>query len=56
MLVIDKENYDVVINLQNRELTPEELKKAATAKPLLQSKCKPLLSDIDIISWKVILI
>ena len=46
----------VVISLQNRELTHEELKKAATAKPLLQSKCKALSSDIDIISWKIILI
>ena len=35
VVVIDCENYAVVISLQNRELTSEEFKKAATAKPLL---------------------
>ena len=55
VVVIDNENYAVVISLQNKELTPEELKKTATAKPLLQSKCKALSSDVDYINWKVLL-
>jgi Fic family protein len=56
VVVIDNENYAVVISLQNRELTPEELKKAATAKPLLQSKCKALSSDVDYIKWMIIVL
>jgi transcriptional regulator with PAS, ATPase and Fis domain len=56
IVVIDKENYAVVINFQNRELTSVELKKAATAKPLLQSKCKALSNDVDYINWKIIII
>ena len=52
VVVIDKGNYAVVISLQNRELIPEELKKAATFKPLLQSKCKSKLTD-NIINWTI---
>ena len=55
VVVIDNENYAVMISLQNRELTPEELKKAATAKPLLQSKCKSLTSNVEYINWKIVL-
>ena len=56
IVVIDCENYAIVISLQNRELTPEELKKAATAKPLLQSKCKSLSNATNQINWKIIII
>ena len=55
IVVIDNENYVVVINLQNRELTSVELKKAATVKPLLQSKCKSFSNDLDYINWKIVL-
>jgi hypothetical protein len=41
------------LTLTNRELTPEEFKKAVTAKPLHQSKCKALSNDVDCINWKI---
>ncbi|MFA5035845.1 MAG: recombinase family protein [Candidatus Izemoplasmatales bacterium] len=56
LIVIDKENYAVVINLQNRELTPEELKKAATTKPLLQSKCKSKTDSNLLLNWQIVIL
>lgn len=51
LVIVDDENYVIVINIKGKFLTPDELKKAATAKPLLQSKCVSNKNNIRNIRW-----
>lgn len=54
IVIINSEKYVIVINVKGKELTPDELKKAATAKPLLHSRCKSKVSSSNI-SWSIVL-
>ena len=53
LVIVDDKNYIVVVNIKNKPLTTDELKKAATAKPLLQSKCKSKAKNVNAIYWKI---
>ncbi|MBU1143768.1 MAG: hypothetical protein KKH92_09035 [Firmicutes bacterium] len=38
LVIVDTENYLFIINVTNKKLTMDDMKKAATKKPLLESK------------------
>lgn len=56
MVVVDPENFVFIINVTNKKLTAEDMKKAATIKPLLDATCISKHSNKNLISWKIVLI
>ena len=56
MVVINPENYMLVINVSGIKLDNEALKITTDDKPLLESSCKGKSKDIPYIYWKVILV
>ena len=55
MVVVDPENYVLVINTSGKQIDSETLKKTTDIKPLLERSCKPKTNEIDVINWKIIL-
>jgi len=55
LVVVDPENYVFIINVRNIKLTHEDIKKAATAKPLLEGKCVTKNLAILHVNWKITL-
>lgn len=53
MVVVDHENFVFIINVTNKKLTHEYMKKATTAKPLLEGNCISMNKNIDSINWKI---
>ncbi len=56
MVVINPENYMLVINVSGIKLDKEALKITTDVKPLLESSCKGKSKDILYIYWEVILV
>jgi len=56
MVVVDPENYVLIINASGKKLDRETLKKGTEIKPLLGSSCKANNKIIDKIWWNVIII
>lgn len=54
-MIVDPENYMFIINVTNKKLTLEEMKKAATMKPLLESKCVSMNKNIETANYKIVL-
>jgi len=55
MVVVDPENYVLVINLSEKKLDGEVLKKATGIKPLLESSCKSKRKQNDLINWRIVI-
>jgi hypothetical protein len=53
LVIVDAENYVFIINITNKKLTLEDMKKAATMKPLLESMCISKNSKKELINWKI---
>lgn len=56
MVVVDPENYVLVINASVKKLDSEALKKVTEIKPLLESNCKSKERDGFIINWKIVMV
>ena len=54
MVVVDPENYVLVINVSGKKLDGEALKKVTEINPLLESSCKSKLKDSISTNWKII--
>lgn len=55
MVVVDPENYVLVISASGKKLDSEVLKKVTEISPLLESSCKSKTKEVDFINWKIIL-
>jgi len=55
MVVVDPENYVLVINASGKKLDSEALKKVTEMKPLLESNCKGKNIGRMIIKWRLII-
>ena len=56
MVVVNPENYVLVLNASGLKQDVEKLKKVTESKPLLESQCKSKTKDISEINWKIIII
>lgn len=56
MVVVDPENYALVINLNKIKLNNETLKKVTDIKPLLGSDCKAQRKGLGTLNWKIIML
>jgi len=54
LVVVDPENFVFIINVTNKKLTPEDMKKAATANPMLKGICISKQNSIKNIYWQVV--
>ncbi|OHE29368.1 MAG: hypothetical protein A2Y45_00425 [Tenericutes bacterium GWC2_34_14] len=55
LVIVDPENYVFIINVTNKKLTMDDMKKAATMKPLLESKCVSMNKNIETVNYKIVL-
>lgn len=55
MVVIDPENYVLIINASGKKLDSETLKKVTEIKPLLESSCISKIKENVEINWKIML-
>jgi hypothetical protein len=55
LVIVDPENYVFIINVTNKKLTMDDMKKAATIKPLLESKCVSMNKNIETVNYKIVL-
>jgi len=55
VVVVNPENYVLVINASGKKLDSEALKKVTENKPLLESSCKSKTNEIVEINWKIML-
>jgi DNA invertase Pin-like site-specific DNA recombinase len=56
MVVVDPENYVLVINACGKKLESEVLKKVTEGKPLLERQCKSKTIAIREINWKIVML
>ncbi len=56
IVIVDQENYVFAINITDKPLDKEALKKVAEMNPLLESKCKAKNNGTEYVNWKIILI
>lgn len=54
VVVVDPENYVLVINPSGNKLDSEALKKVTEISPLLESTCKAKSSPLKLILWKIV--
>ena len=54
MVVVDPENYVLVINASGKKMDSVEFKRVAETSSLLESSCKSKSKVIDVIKWDVI--
>ena len=55
LVIVDPEKYVFIINVTNKKLTLEDMKKATTMKPLLESKCISKNSKTAFVNWNIVL-
>ena len=55
MVVVDPENYVLVINVNGKKLDVETLKKVTDIKPLLESICKSKFRTSNCIKWSILM-
>jgi hypothetical protein len=55
MVVVDPENYVLVINASGKRLDSESLKKVTEVNPLLESSCKSKNKQKEFISWRLVI-
>jgi len=55
LVIVDAENYVFIINVTNKKLTQEDMKKAATMKPLLESMCVSKDRNTHYVNWNIVL-
>ena len=53
MVVVDSENYVLIINTSGKKMDANELKKVTDIKPLLEGKCISKTKVIENINWKI---
>ncbi|MCK9329626.1 MAG: hypothetical protein M0Q94_07095 [Candidatus Cloacimonetes bacterium] len=53
MVVVDPENYVLIINASGKKLDLEKLKKVTDIKPLLESICKSKFRNSNVIKWSI---
>ena len=56
MVVVDSENYVLVINASGKKLDSESLKKVTDIKPLLERSCKSPKYNYSKITWSIIVL
>lgn len=56
LVIVDSENYVFIINATNKKLTMDDIKKATTMKPLLESRCISKISKTKFINWMIVVI
>lgn len=56
LVIIDQENYVLVISAKEEKLTGDQLKKTAAVKPLLESRYKGKNRNVEFVNWKIIII
>ncbi len=55
VVVVDPENYVLVINASGKKLDSEALKKVTDIRPLLESRCKSKRKQNDLINWRIVI-
>lgn len=55
MVVVDPENYVVVINVRGKKIDDEALKKVTEIKPLHESICKSKNKQKELITWRLVI-
>jgi len=55
MVVVDPENYVLVVNASGKKLDIESLKKVTEISPLHESSCLSKTKEINMIGWKIVI-